>query len=124
LAKVSGVVTYKGQPVEGAVVAFHCNTASVPATGTTDASGRFTLTTLTPGDGAVPGEHKITITKNKVEGVAATGPVSMDDAAKSGPVNMKETNSLPKRYANADVSPLKQTVAKDKPNEFKLELVD
>ena len=54
LAKVSGVVTYKGQPVEGAVVAFHCNTASVPATGTTDASGRFTLTTLTPGDGAVP----------------------------------------------------------------------
>ena len=31
------------------------------ATGVTDSLGKFTLSTFSPGDGAMPGDHKVTI---------------------------------------------------------------
>lgn len=70
VAKVSGVVTLDGAPVEGATVSF------TPASGDgggvggsagkTDAEGRYTLRTVV-GDrpGAAVGKHKVTISKFK-----------------------------------------------------------
>lgn len=60
--KVSGTVTYNGQPVEGASVAFVPENGR-PASGETDASGKFTLSTFETGDGAVPGKHTVTISE-------------------------------------------------------------
>ena len=60
--KVTGTVTYNGDPVEGASVAFIPESGR-PASGTTDASGKFTLTTFKSGDGAVPGKHAVAITE-------------------------------------------------------------
>lgn len=60
--KVSGTVTYNGQPVEGASVAF-VPEKGPPASGETDASGKFTLSTFETGDGAVPGKHTVLISE-------------------------------------------------------------
>ena len=65
---VSGTVTLDGSPVEGAVVGFTPAEGGRPATGTTDASGKFTLTTFEKGNGALPGRHTVTISKTKTTG--------------------------------------------------------
>jgi hypothetical protein len=60
---VRGSVSYQGKPVAGAAVAFLAKGAPRPAIGTTDAQGNFRLTTFTADDGAVPGEHLVTVEK-------------------------------------------------------------
>lgn len=57
-ARVSGTVTYQGKPIEGVNVAF-VPSSGRPASGVTDTSGRFTLSTFGNGDGAVLGSHKV-----------------------------------------------------------------
>jgi hypothetical protein len=66
-ASVSGTVTYNGKPVPNAHVSFVPSDASSRAAeGLTDTSGRFTLGTFSPNDGAIVGKYKI--------GVIANGP--------------------------------------------------
>jgi hypothetical protein len=61
---VTGKVTKGGQPVAGAAVTFVPSaTEGKAASGTTDASGAYKLTTFVNGDGALPGSYKVTITK-------------------------------------------------------------
>jgi hypothetical protein len=68
---VTGTVRYQGQPLEGATLVFsiqHGKLASGElAYGTTDAQGRFTLSTHVAGKttlaGACLGEHRVTISK-------------------------------------------------------------
>jgi hypothetical protein len=60
MAKVSGTVTWQGKPVPDAMVQFvHKNRPG--ATGRTDAAGRFSLTTLKPGDGGFLGPVRVTV---------------------------------------------------------------
>src|SRR5262245_37267853 len=56
---VSGVVTYQGKPLEGYRVVFMPSDGRRPATGLTDASGKFVLGTNTANDGAPPGMNKV-----------------------------------------------------------------
>lgn len=70
MAPVSGEVTYLGKPVEGATITFVPRTrpkeGNATAVGKTDATGRFRLVTnfgSTTRDGAVLGEHAVTISK-------------------------------------------------------------
>lgn len=70
---VSGVVTYRGQPVEGATVTFLPGTGvtdqnAKAAFGVTDAQGRYSLTTAQANDGAVPGNYLVTISKQMAVG--------------------------------------------------------
>jgi hypothetical protein len=63
LARVSGTVTYKGQPVKNATVVFLPDQQGVRlASGRTDDKGRFELMTEVPGDGVVLGKHRVSIT--------------------------------------------------------------
>ncbi len=70
-APVSGVVTYKGAPVEGASVTFGRNLRDIAqgeiAIGKTDAGGRFHLTTHFGSEasakGAVPGDYEVVVSK-------------------------------------------------------------
>jgi hypothetical protein len=59
---VSGKVTYKSKPLDGAAVGFIA-TKGPSASAVTDANGAYKLTTYKNGDGAVPGEYAVTITK-------------------------------------------------------------
>jgi hypothetical protein len=67
LAPVTGSVIYKSKPVEGAVVLFSAAQSARPAMGTTDAEGKFWLSTFTHKDGASLGENVVTITKMKID---------------------------------------------------------
>jgi len=65
---VSGTVTYNGQPVENGQISF------VPVDQTKQRAangfiqgGRYSLTTVAPQDGALPGEYKVTITSKEAD---------------------------------------------------------
>ncbi len=60
---VNGTVLYNGQPLPGGDVVFvpaDLNTG-FRARGKADAEGQFSLTTFSEGDGAIPGEYKVTV---------------------------------------------------------------
>ena len=95
---VSGKVTFKGSPLEGATVAFVRKAqqgetaAQMPASGVTDANGVYNLTTFVtpskPQQGAVPGDYQVTIAKRAtVSGPAAvmqgTDPKQMEEKIKN-----------------------------------------
>jgi hypothetical protein len=59
----AGTVTYKGKPLEQGQLQFLPEQGS-PASGSIE-NGKFTLSTYSEGDGAVPGKHKVGITSTK-----------------------------------------------------------
>jgi hypothetical protein len=126
---VSGKVLYKGQPVDGATVAFLGDGTIPPALGKTDSLGRFQLTTSEPGDGAVAGMHQVTVTK--IVGSPASkevaGPMSMEDALKRGEQKTEDAGPLsllPEKYAKAGTSGLSFEVKPSGTNDFPIELKD
>jgi hypothetical protein len=60
---VEGVVTLDGNVLEGAVVLFEPDGGGRPATGTTDAQGKFALQTTEEGDGARVGMNLVAVVK-------------------------------------------------------------
>ncbi len=58
----SGTVTYQGKPLEGYRVVFMPTDGRRPATGLTDAKGKFVLGTNAADDGAPPGASKVAFT--------------------------------------------------------------
>jgi hypothetical protein len=109
---ISGVVTYRGKPLEEALVIF-IPPKSRPATGITDAQGHFKLQTFAAGDGGVLGDHVVCITKTVVD----------PTAAQKSPY-AKTKSLLPADYGSPIKSPLKATVTAEGPNEFKFDLKD
>jgi hypothetical protein len=59
---VTGTVTLDGKPLEGAGIMFQPDAGGIPATGTSDAEGRFTLTTGNE-RGATIGIHSVAVSK-------------------------------------------------------------
>jgi hypothetical protein len=119
-ASVSGTVLYKNQPVDGAAVTFlpKGGTAeSKSASGRTDASGRFTVTTYFGPDeqpeGAMPAEYAVTVTK-------IDEPPGAYDPLKDPPIK----NHLPEKYSTPQKSPLTATVTPGGPNQFEFKLED
>ena len=123
---VSGTVTYNGQPVADASLNFRIADGSSFAMARTDASGKYQLMTYEAGDGAVPGEYKIGITK--YENTATTSGPGMDDAEYASPKEEAEggappKNLLPEKYMNPETSGLTATVTEG-PNTANFELTD
>lgn len=131
---VSGAVMYNGQPVPGATVSFMAEGAPRAATGVTNEAGEFQLSTFGANDGAIPGDHKITVTKvEQGETAAPPDPSSSDPAALTqsytevmqvGGGSAGPNNLLPQKYASQTTSPLNETVTLDGPNQFVLQLTD
>jgi hypothetical protein len=121
----SGVVTMNGQPLAGAAVTFHPASGnggggapgSKPAArAKTDAEGRFRLWTFDENDGAVPGEHKVTI--NKVEMTAPdVDPDAPDYNPKREAPEPKVTYIVLEKFGNPQTSGLTATVNPDGPND-------
>lgn len=60
MVPVTGVVTFKEQPIGKINVMFvPAGQTGKIAEGTTDESGKFTLQTMEPGDGAMAGDYKV-----------------------------------------------------------------
>lgn len=99
----SGRLVYAGRPLAGIDVVF---TPSEGRRGfaTTDADGRFTMSTFARGDGAVPGRHVVTLWPHArpdvviTDSYAARATASSEEGAGNPP--------FPKRYASTGDSPL------------------
>jgi hypothetical protein len=116
---VSGVVTYKGAPVEGATVGFSSTNPEIqPAIGVTDAQGKYTLTTFEKDDGALPGEFTIHVFKYDRKQTAPemdTSGVQVDEMPDDySPEEMAEEplpkHLLPEKYSAPHSTPLKTTI--------------
>ena len=122
LRRVSGRVIYKGRPIADATVAFYSNESKRLATGYTDKSGSYSLTSYAEDDGALPGQHRVVVTK--VEVAENSESLSMDDALKTRQREEPSRHLLPKIYASSDTTPLIVTVNEDGQNEIQLDLID
>jgi hypothetical protein len=58
---VTGVLTYQGKPMSGAVITFHSRNPRLTANATANESGQYTLTTYLSQDGAAPDDYVVTI---------------------------------------------------------------
>ncbi|WP_417393108.1 carboxypeptidase-like regulatory domain-containing protein [Gimesia sp.] len=103
---VRGVVTYQGKPVTDASIMFYPLQGRKPATGRSDTTGKFTLRTFEKDDGAIPGEHQVTV-----------------NAYESTPEGVSMKSAIPIKYSSPTTTPLKITVSESNP-EIKLELSD
>ena len=117
---VSGKVTYKGTPIEGATVTFVPEGKGRTATATTTAGGAFSLTTV-DASGAMPGKYKVTV--DKVE-YPAGGSSSMEAAARGNPAESQAKRVLPAKYAQAASTPLAQEIPSGGKQDLDLTLVD
>jgi len=132
----TGMVTFKGQPVEGALISFSPKTAELrSAIGTTNSAGRFQMMTLYPGDGAMPGSYTVTISKPlgitdappkdesveaKVERSKKAVPFNvLDPATRPEPVSL-----LPAKYKDPATSGFTAEVKEQGSNEFTFALTE
>jgi hypothetical protein len=130
VAPVQGRVLFNGEPVAGADVTFICEGAPRFSAGKTDEQGNFTLSTFGPGDGAILGVNKVTVTKSAGPGEGLGGDLpdpeayfraidEMERAEEAG----EPTSELPARYADPKTSDLSVTVTEGE-NQSDLKLVD
>ncbi|QEG43501.1 carboxypeptidase-like regulatory domain-containing protein [Roseimaritima ulvae] len=117
LEPVTGTVTLDGAPLEGAMVVFH---GEQGASGVTDASGNFTLTTFDPGDGAKVGVYKVTVSKSEMVGVDTSySDINSPNYGTEPPPGAEGTRKyiVAEKYSNPDTAGLTADV-KSGANEF------
>jgi hypothetical protein len=131
-----GAVMYKGSPVVGATVSFMAEGAPKAAVGMTNDKGEFQLSTFGANDGAIVGQHSITVVKVVGEATQAPSnpremmgrPGAMADTYQQRLGNQGNIegpkSELPEKYAKAETSGLKETVTAEGPNKFVLQLTD
>ena len=127
---VSGTVTYKGGPVEGAIVTFVPDSGDNAASGTTDASGKYSLNTLGIA-GAAVGSYKVKIVRMQI-GNPGAPPMVMGQGDQD-PSSYKaecekdgacaSVDPLPEKYSKTKTSELTATV-KEGENTVNFELTD
>jgi hypothetical protein len=110
-APVKGTVTYNGAPAGDVRVIFTPESGR-PAIGDADSEGRYVLTTFEPGDGAVPGKHKVSISDRKRNWLP--DPVT----------NKPPPPRFPEPYQRTETTPWTFEVKSDTENVIDLEMVE
>jgi hypothetical protein len=100
---VRGKVSYKGAPVPKGTVTFEPDQGQA-AVGEIQPDGTYQLSTFNPGDGAVPGHHRVRIVANTADPTKIPG---------SSPGWTPPKDLVPKKYDSVGTSGLEATVAKD-----------
>jgi len=126
-ARVAGVVTWNGKPVEAGTITFYPEKGR-PASGRIQPDGSYTLTTFNAGDGAILGAHRVTI--------EATAVTSAEPSPKSSDEEVRQVLSgtshrgkpavrwlAPKKYSSLETTPLTAEV-KPGPNTINFDLLD
>lgn len=109
-ASTEGTVSWQGEPVSGATVAFSHKDGGKIASAKTDDNGHYELTTFESFDGAMVGHHSVTIVKR----VPMPPPhISVPDAGKP---------LIPPKYFAAQTSGLTADVKAGESNVYDFEL--
>lgn len=90
---VTGTIKVDGKPTSGVTVVFNPGDGGRAASGLTDADGKYKLTTVVSGDGALPGSYKIAVSKHE-------NPA--DDLPKN--VDPNDAKSMDAIYSKVDTS--------------------
>ncbi len=111
---VSGIVRLDGQPLQDASISFVPEGGGKHATGTTDMSGKFVLSTVDPRDGAMPGTYKVVIAPNtrvdeSQDNMSADEAMAADAAAAAKKPKAKGPQ-FPDSFTRLDKTPLTQDV--------------
>jgi hypothetical protein len=120
LGKVRGTVTYQGKPIDAGHIVFTPATGKggetgQVATGEINSDGTYEMTTFNTGDGAILGQHIVTVVVQKGD---------MPKPDQSGQIKYQLPKNLtPTKYATADKSPLRCTVVEGA-TKFDIELKD
>jgi hypothetical protein len=121
---VSGKVTYKGEPVPKGTVSFTPADSKIGrhAGGDIQPDGSYRLTTLTPGDGALPGKYLVSVAAQEVDTSAtknAVGGMYRVDIVAKAP----RKYLVSRKYADPNQSGLTAEV-KAETNTFDFHLAD
>jgi len=135
LGQVSGVVTYKGEPVAGATVSFlPVSDEGILAVGTTDADGRYVLVAPVQAKGvskgAFAGKYNVTVRKLEVTPsenarLYQEGKITYSELqSRGGSGGGTSRDLLPLQYRDVRKSGLEAEVQARKKNEFNFDLVN
>jgi hypothetical protein len=114
MAPVTGKVLYNGKPLEFGSVTFQPPRGQ-SARGKVQSDGSFSLSTYRPGDGAVVGSHKVSITCYESQRRAVAKGAGEQSLGKL---------LIPERYTFLDQSGLTAEVRQDQSEPFVFELSD
>jgi hypothetical protein len=108
-----GVVRLDGKAVAGASVTLFPKAGGRTASGVTDGTGSFTLSTYAPHDGIAAGSYIAVVTKEDSEKSSAAQPG--EDSSSPGlmgaiPRDMPSRGALPKKYGTSQTSDLEVEV--------------
>ena len=124
---VNGVITLGGRPLVQADVTFYNAEKNRSAFGRTNDKGEFKLTTFSLNDGAVEGQHVVTVVK--IEAAPETAPAAATESEAYVPPALGEStepkppkSEVPDKYADKATSGLTATVKAEGLNEIKLDL--
>lgn len=133
--QVTGTVTMVGAPVADAMVVFVGDDKQPAATGRTDSTGKYTLTTYEAGDGAVEGKYVAIVIKadaakneemseDEAHAAVVSGAAAPDDghAADGEDETASSGSLLPEKYASKALSDLNVTVESSDDNVIDLKL--
>jgi hypothetical protein len=135
---VSGIVTYNDVPLEKGNIQFLPVDATGRAASGVIADGRYSLTTLDPDDGALPGRYKVSVIAKEVDLSRVTldlkGQRSMTEAQKKRftaenpqlaalQANKKAKDLVPPKYSSPETSGITHEV-KEGSNQINIELKD
>jgi len=111
LYPVGGTLTQGGKPLEGAIVRFVSADGKHFAVGTTDASGKYSLTTSKSGDGAPAAEYQVAV--DKFPGTPEAASKAASDDRLPTPKSL-----LPPKYSNPKMSGFSASVKEGGANQF------
>jgi hypothetical protein len=124
---VSGKVTYKGKAMANCSVVFHAADGLSTARGQTDAAGLYRLTTFAEGDGAAPGNHKVTVVHNPnapppgTKGDEFIPPIPPEGESFKGQPAPKKSE-VPAKYASPATTDVAVEVKAGEPNTINIDL--
>jgi hypothetical protein len=124
VAKVAGEVTFNGNKISTGTVTFYPLQGGRPSTGTIRPDGSYVLSTFASGDGALPGDYKVSIEAKSVTG-AVPAPKSLKEEIAQASVPASATTTVtwlvPQQYSSAESSGLTATVGSG-PNQIDFNL--
>ncbi|TWT39349.1 carboxypeptidase-like regulatory domain-containing protein [Blastopirellula retiformator] len=121
--EAKGVVLLDGAPLEGATVIFSPVGDGRSANGRTDEAGAFSLGTIAPADGVLPGEYQVAIIKSLVDESRATeDPMAIQERTGQFPPSPPNINIVPRKFANPERSGLTASVSDEGTTELKFEI--
>jgi hypothetical protein len=109
---VSGKVTYNGQPLKTGTVNFFPEDTKTArnAVGEIHEDGTYTLTTQTPGDGAMGGKYKVAISAFEVDKSKSASPPQGGVPDQVAVAQAQRKSLIPIKYSGTDESGLTATV--------------